>query len=222
MPAVGGVDLGDLDRATPVSKDWGFDRGTPVDRLYIESFLEQHSDDIAGRVLEVANSTYTRRFGGDRVTAADVLENEGIEGNDNATLVLDLVNTERAPASRYDCIVCTQTLHLVYDLRAALASLCKMLKPGGTLLLTVPTITQISRWDMDRHGDHWRMTSKALVRLVAEAFPGAATDLSVFGNVYAATAFLHGLAVEELDRTKLDLFDPDYEMLLAVRVRKAA
>ena len=222
VPAVGSVDLGSLDRVSPVSTDWGFDRGTPVDRLYIEGFLESRRADIQGYVLEVANNAYTMRFGGERVAHSDILENEGIEGNDAATLVLDLVNTDQAPENRYDCIICTQTLHLIYDLEAALASLHKMLKPGGTLLLTVPTITQISRWDMDRHGDHWRMTSKAVQRIVQGTFPDSDLDLRAHGNVYAATAFLHGLAVEELDRDKLDYVDPDYEMLITLRVRKSS
>ena len=48
-----------------LSRDFGFDRGTPIDRYYIESFLSTHASDIRGHVLEVADNTYTRRFGGD-------------------------------------------------------------------------------------------------------------------------------------------------------------
>lgn len=218
MPAIGNVDLGSLDRVTPVSRDWGFDRGTPVDRLYIEEFIADHQADVRGQVLEVADNTYTVRFGEDRVTQSDILHNA--PGNARATMVLDLVNTDEAPSDRFDCIICTQTLHLIYDLKSAIRSLHKMLKPGGVLLLTAPTITAISRWDMDRHGDHWRLTSVTIRRLFEEVFEGAELDLKIHGNVYAATAFLHGLAVEELDREKLAYFDPDYEMLIGLRVKK--
>src|SRR5450755_3790753 len=55
--------LGTLRRTTPLSDEHGFDRGTPVDRYYIEGFLEEHRQDIRGRVLEVRDSGYTDRFG---------------------------------------------------------------------------------------------------------------------------------------------------------------
>jgi SAM-dependent methyltransferase len=217
-PAVGTIDLGDLDRITPVSTDWGFDRGTPVDRLYIERFLDEFASDVQGRCLEVADNTYTLRFGGDRVTRSDVLHNT--EGRSQATLVLDLVETDNAPANLFDCIICTQTLHLIFDIGAAIKTLNKLLKPGGILLLTAPAITQISRYDMDRHGDHWRFTSATLRRLFDASGGWTAPETRTYGNVYAATAFLHGLAVEELDPGKLSHFDRDYEMLTGVRTTK--
>ena len=40
----------------PVSDHWGWDRGTPVDRYYIEQFLAEHAADVRGRVLEVKDS----------------------------------------------------------------------------------------------------------------------------------------------------------------------
>ena len=217
-PAVGSVNLGDLDRVTPVSSDWGFDRGTPVDRLYIEQFLEEFAGDVRGRCLEVADNKYTLKFGGDKVARSDVLHNS--EGRKQATLILDLAKTEEAPADLFDCIICTQTLHLIFDVEAAIASLNKLLKPGGVLLLTAPAITQISREDMDTHGDHWRFTSLTLRRLFNADSGWTETELRCYGNVYAATAFLHGLAVEELDIAKLSHFDPDYEMLIGVRTTR--
>ena len=217
-PAVGTVNLGDLDRVTPVSKNWGFDRGTPVDRLYIEQFLEAFSSDVQGRCLEVAENRYTLRFGGDRVTTSDILHNR--EGRAQATLVLDLVETDNAPENLFDCIVCTQTLHLIFDIGAAIRTLNKLLKPGGVLLLTAPAITQISRKDLKLHGDHWRLTSATLRRLFDASGGSTTPEIRTYGNVYAATAFLHGLAVEELDLDKLSHFDPDYEMLTGVRTEK--
>ena len=42
-----------LRRLAPVSDKWGHDRGTPVDRWYIERFLERQAGDIRGRVLSL-------------------------------------------------------------------------------------------------------------------------------------------------------------------------
>ncbi len=218
LPAIGQVDLGSLDRVTPVSNVWGFDRGRPADRYYIEGFLADYRTDVHGRVLEVADNTYTVQFGGDRVSHSDILHDA--PGHPRATLVADLSKVDQVPAARFDCVICTQTLHLIYDLSAAIQSLYKLLKPGAVLLLTVPGITAISREDMNRHGDYWRFTSAAVRKLFEARFDEADLRIKAYGNVYAATAFLHGLAVEELDQKKLDYFDRDYETLIAVRAEK--
>ena len=41
-----------------------------------------------------------------------------------------------------------------------------------------------------------------------------------YGNVFAATAFLQGLAVEEVDTSKLAPLDKSYQVIVAVRARK--
>ena len=69
IPEVGKVNFGDLQRLTPLSRAWSFDRGTPIDRYYVERFLAANAADVRGRVLEIGEDTYTRRFGGGRVSA---------------------------------------------------------------------------------------------------------------------------------------------------------
>ena len=217
-PAVGDVQLGDFERVTPVSDNWGFDRGTPVDRFYIESFISEFADDIRGRVLEIYDDVYTARFGGDRVSHRDILHNR--VGLDRATMVLDLTRTGDASGHIFDCIICTQTLQLIYEKHAAVQTLYKLLKPGGVVLLTVPGITQSPREGMGGYSDYWRFTSSSVRRLVAEVFGSDNVEVRSFGNVYSSVAFLHGLAVEELDKGKLSHSDSDYEMLIASRATK--
>jgi hypothetical protein len=52
--------------------------------------------------------------------------------------------------------------------------------------------------------------------LFEEAFSAGDVHADAFGNVLAATAFLHGLAAEELTPSELDYRDPDYEFLITV------
>src|SRR5690242_583275 len=67
------VDLGNLRSTEPISEVSGYDRGLPIDRYYIERFLNQNADLISGAVLEIGDDAYTRRFGGSRVTRSDVM-----------------------------------------------------------------------------------------------------------------------------------------------------
>jgi SAM-dependent methyltransferase len=218
-PRPGLVRFGSFRRFTPISQVFGFDRGLPIDRYYIEKFLSARAADIRGHVLEVGDATYTRKFGGDRVTKADVLH--AIAGNSDATIIADLTSAEEIPSDAFDCVVLTQTLQFIYDIRAAVRSLYRILKPGGVALATFPGISQISRYDMERWGDYWRFTTLSGKRLFSEFFNEENVAVNSYGNVLATIAFLHGLAAEELKQSELDYQDPDYEMLITVRALKS-
>ena len=217
-PPVGWVSFGGLRRMSPISRSYGFDRGLPIDRYYIERFLTAHASDIRGRVLEIADDSYTRKFGGGRVTQSDVLH--VVAGNPKATIIADLTCADHILSEAFDCAVVTQTLHLIYDIRAAIRTLRRILKPGGALLTTFPGIVHISRYDKDRWGDYWRFTTVSAQRLFEEVFPASHVTVETYGNLLSATALLHGLASEELRQEELDCCDPQYQVLLAVRAVK--
>jgi SAM-dependent methyltransferase len=217
-PPVGLVPLVNLRQMKPISRVWGFDRGLPVDRYYIEQFLSAHAADIQGHILEIKENLYTSRFGGDQVTKSDVLHPE--EGNPAATIVADLTCADHIPADTFNCIILTQTLHLIYDVRAALSTLYRILRPGGVLLTTVSGISKISREDMDRWGHHWSFTTRSAQRLFKEFFLETNVEVEAHGNVLVAIAFLHGLASQELRREELDQHDPDYQVLITIRAVK--
>jgi glycosyltransferase involved in cell wall biosynthesis/SAM-dependent methyltransferase len=218
-PGTQPVRFGTLRRLTPVSRKFGWDRGgLPVDRYYIERFLQQFAHDIAGRVLEARDDTYTRKFGGARVSRADVLHPTA--DNEKATIVADLTAADHLPGDSFDCIVLTQVLPFIPDVQAAIHTLHRLLRPGGVVLATMPGISQIVRYDMDRWGDYWRFTSLSARRLFECGFPAGAVQVETHGNVLVATAFLQGLSSRELRPEELDYRDPDYEVLITVRAVK--
>jgi glycosyltransferase involved in cell wall biosynthesis/peptidoglycan/xylan/chitin deacetylase (PgdA/CDA1 family)/SAM-dependent methyltransferase len=217
IPPVGKARFGDLRRLTPISSNWGLDRGRPIDRYYVEKFLAQHASTIRGRVLEIGDNSYTKAFGGDRVAISDVLH--VTEGNPMATIVGDLTRAGHIPSDSFDCIILTQTLQLIYDARAALQTLHRILKPDGVLLATFPGITQIAR-DEWAASWCWHFTTLSARRLFEEVFARSHVQIECYGNVLASTAFLYGLAVDELDKEELDYRDPDYELLITVKAVK--
>jgi SAM-dependent methyltransferase len=217
-PRPGSVRLGDLDRLQPISRSFGFDRGQPIDRYYIERFLAANSAAIRGRVLEIGDCEYTRRFGGAQVVRSDVLNL--LPGGAQTTIQADLAGGDAVPDGEFDCIIATQTLHLIHDVPAALRTLRRALRPGGVLLLTVPgTISQLAA-DQWREYWQWGFTRASLARLLHEVVADPDPLITQFGNVLACTAFLHGMAAAELSRTDLDHHDELYPLVIAARARR--
>ena len=208
-------------RVEPYRRALGSRRGTCIDRFYIESFLADNRNLIRGGVAEFESDIYTRRFGGDAVEHCDVIDLDA--RNPACTLTLDLEKTDAAPSERFDCIVCTQTLFLVPDYAAAIRTLHRMLKPGGTLLATVPGISPVIRGGLlaGVGEDVWRFTARSAEIAFGGIFGARQVEVRSYGNVLACTAFLHGIVQEELTTEELRFHDPDYELIIAIRAMKA-
>lgn len=208
--------LGTLRRLSPLSVRYGYDRGTPVDRYYIETFLEAHCQDIRGRVLEVKDSTYTDRYGVG-VAQKDILDIN--PANQNATLVTDLAQADGIPAGTFDCIILTQTLQVIYDFRGAVAHIHRILRPDGVMLLTVPSVSRIEP-RLGLNTDYWRFTAASCRLLFEEFFGPDHVTVTSYGNVLTAVAFLMGMAHEELSTRELDQQDDYFPIIIGVRAVK--
>ncbi len=217
LPDVGTVNAGDFNSLVPFSTQFGYDRGGPVDRYYIENFLKKEAEQIKGRCLEIGDNEYSLLFGGSKLTQSDILHID--ETNTKATFIGDLSNAPQLPDNAFDCIVLTQTLHLIYDFKAALATCYRILKPGGALLLTSPGITPIDHGEWKKTW-YWSFTDKALIKLTAEVFPGSIVEVETFGNVYVASAFLYGMGLTEIPVEKLDYSDPHFQVIITVKAIK--
>jgi SAM-dependent methyltransferase len=202
-------------RRGPVSRRWGFDRGLPIDRYFIESFLERSRADIRGRVLEVKDDGYTRRFGS-AVTSAEVLDIDPT--NTAATIIADLTDAPDIPDDSYDCVLLTQVLHWVYDIQSAVKECRRILKPGGTLLVTMPSLSRC-REQLD--GDFWRLMPAGAGRLFGDVFGPQNVTVAGHGNAVLGAAFFIGVATEEVSSRQLDRHDPYFPILVTIRAIKA-
>lgn len=208
--------MGTVRRTVPLSRYWGGDRGTPVDRYYIERFLREQQGSIQGRVLEVQDRKYALRYG-TGLTGTDVLDIDPT--NAKATIVADLAAADEVPSNGYDCFILTQTLQLIYDTRAAVTHSWRMLRPGGVLLATLPAVSRLA----SEAGvtDYWRFTAAACSVLFGEVFGPERVSVWTYGNVLACMAFLTGMAHEELSRRELEANDPAFPLVVAVRATKS-
>jgi len=204
-----------LFRTAPLSARWGADRGLPVDRYYIERFLDANRGAIRGSVLEIKQSLYTDRLGVE-VRERGVLDVD--PANERATIVADLTRADAIPDDSFDCFILTQTLQYVYDVRAAVRHAHRILRPGGVLLCTVPSVSRIEPGWLD--GEFWRFTRASCRRLFEESFGEGNVSVAACGNALASIAFLAGIAAEELRRRQLDESDEYFPLLLTVRAEK--
>jgi SAM-dependent methyltransferase len=205
-----------LHRTVPLSDEWGIDRGTPIDRHFIEAFLAANRQDIRGRVLEVKDGTYTQQFGS-AVVSCDVLDID--PSNPHATICADLAKASAIPADQFDCFILTQTLQYIYDVRAALTHAQRILRPGGVLLATVPAVVRID--SALAHTDYWRFTVPSCKAMFGSVFGAERSSVSAYGNFVTAMAFLRGAAAEELSVRSFDEQDDRFPVVIAARSVKS-
>jgi SAM-dependent methyltransferase len=191
------------------------DRGTPIDRYYIEHFLRQNRQAIHGDVVEVRDGRYTQMFGSD-IKHADIIDI--VAANRDATIVTDLAAADLIPTSTFDCFILTQTLQYIYDNRSALFHVHRILRPGGSVLATLPAGNRID--SRHRDSDLWRYTAASARALFAERFGSDEVLICTFGNVLTGVGFLMGMAAEEFSAQELESHDADFPVLISVRATR--
>jgi SAM-dependent methyltransferase len=218
MESLTGFDFGGLSSLSPITDDWGFARGQPIDRVYIERFLWQHRGEIRGHILEIGDNSYTIRFGEGRVEKSIIADIS--EHNAKATIVADLIDAPQISDGTFDCVILTQVLELIFDFDAALRTVSRILKPGGVALITVPGISQIGTDPTESEAWSWSFYSNTLRRVLARHFDPQNLIVESYGNVKTTIGFLVGLAQEDLTSDDFQHNDSRYPLVVAARAIK--
>lgn len=198
----------------PISTRYGFDRGKPVDRLFIEQFLEKNKQAIYGKCLEVVDNSYTVRFGGSRVTTSDVID---IFPTAKANICGDLRNLSGHIAdNEYDCLIVTQTFNVIDDYQSAISECRRILKPGGTLLVTMPTVSPA--WNLAIN--LWRFTPRSARYVFEKFFDANRIEVSALGNKIVTEAFWMGMAAEDMNSEELALQDETFPLIVGIKAVK--
>lgn len=200
----------------PISIKYGYDRGAPIDRVYIESFLEDNKDSIKGRCLEIHDTAYIKKFGGKKVAHSDALDID--TSNKQANIYGDLRNLkETINDNTYDCLVITHTINIIDDVDAAISECHRILKPGGILLLTIPGFIG-PVIDIDK--SFWRFNKNNTRYILKKKFDNNSIQTISYGNVLAGQAFLTGLSTEELSKSEISYNDPHFPIVIGAKAIK--
>ena len=202
-----------------IGNDYGFSRGTPVDRWYIHQFFVENAGLINGTCLEFGELTYIDKYGSN-VSKKVVFNYSKILHLQDESIDGDITNVAQLPDSEFDCIVCVNVLNFIYDIKSALLGLAKMLKNNGVVVLTVAgPVAHISRYDMARWGDFWRFTDKSISQLVNEA--GLLVEsVKIYGNPFSCVTQINGYCVEDIGVEALLPIHSDYQLVIGLIVRK--
>ena len=125
----------------PVSKTFGLDRGTPIDRFYIDYFIKNSDKYISGNVLEVDENSYTLKYASDNFNSSILKYSKSNLGLN--FLNGDLSDLSTLPENSFDCFICTQTFNFIFDYRSAIHGARYLLKDNGVLIATVAGLCQI-------------------------------------------------------------------------------
>lgn len=202
----------------PVSRQFGTERGKPVDRFYIECFLEENKEYIQGQILEIEDNSYTKKFGKDNVRKSMVMDvssrDKGITFNGN------LETGEGIRERIADCFILTQTLMYIFDLKSAAHNIGRILKHGGVALITCSGISQNSMRCMDHYGCYFNFNEAALRRIFEEEDSLRVVRTTSYGNVKTVSAHLNGLCREDLRQEDFEVDDRYYPLIVGAVVEK--
>ncbi|MEK7507170.1 MAG: methyltransferase domain-containing protein [Patescibacteria group bacterium] len=206
-----------LKKLTPLSHNFGSNRGEPIDRYYIEKFLLENSGFIKGVSLEVEDDIYTKKFGKENIVQSDILDIDF--NNPKAAIRGDLRNLKKMPDNKYDCIILTQVLQFIDDYDSAIKECYRILKSGGVLLATLPFISRIDG-RTGPAGDYWRFALASAKYIFEKHFSSSNIEIKSWGNVLSGLAFWVGMAQEELSQKELDYRAPDFPVIISIRATK--
>jgi SAM-dependent methyltransferase len=199
----------------PLSSKFGFDRGMPIDRYWIEDFLYKNSNLIKGHCLEIGDSSYTKMFGKRKVSKTDVLDID--IKNPKANIYGDIRNLKKLIEDEsYDCIILTHVLGLIDDPSKAVSEIYRILKKDGVVLATSacfsPTYKEAKNF--------WRILPEGANYIFGKYFGPENVEVTSYGNVLAGRAFWVGMSQEDLAKEDLRYNDSRFPCVTCALARK--
>ena len=201
-------------------------RGTPIVRYYWDRYLQKNRSAIRGVALEIGTTYTIRSYGGQSVDQADAIDL--FAHSPEVTVVADLSRADDIAADIYDCFVIQFTMHLIYDVEAALFHAVRILKPGGVLLVNFPCVDYYFPHGLDMGtGEplymYWWFTPIQVENILRRiGLHEADYSLEIYGNLFTRVAYQLNLPAEELTEKELDTYDAGHPLLICARVVKPA
>jgi len=139
-------------------------------------------------------------------------------GNSNATIVADLSKENKVTSNLFDCIICTYTLHLVYNFEKFVSELHRILKKSGNLFIAVPQIMTY----YPKYHEYWRFTEQGLYTLLSHYFNENEITMRSYGNSLTAAGELRGLTKIDFFKSEINKHDHRFAMVICAKAMKTS
>lgn len=183
----------------PIRGNMGNGIGKSMSRYYVEEFIQSHKSEISGDIVEIGRNVYRDTIPQENINSYLCLD---IEEYPDVDIVADVQHMPQVHDEIFDSVICTQVLEHVPNPFLAINELYRVLRPGGTLFLTVPFLNNLH---MKPH-DYWRFTEYSM-RLLLNSFASVRT--TSHGSTYYHILATMGLSSLEVD---MSLKNADSEM----------
>lgn len=204
-------------RVTPISPDFGYARGTPIDRVLIRRYLGSAPTSVVGIVHEVGESQFSPML-----FPRAVHHVVHVSPENETDLRVDFLEVPQDQIGLCEAIICTQVLNFIKEPLEALRGISSLLRPGGRCYMTVAGLAQVSRYDSARWGDYFRFMPQGFDHLLSQCDAIRVIHRNDLGNLFCAKCLMDGVVAEDVvEKRLLEVDDPLYPVVLgAVLERK--
>jgi len=209
---IGAIDFGDFKRKLPFCPQFGHFRGNPVDRYYLDRFIEQIRNEVKGVTLEIGGSKGNRELYGLTNTTSYLTMDLNGEGLD---IIGDAHDTQAVEEASLDTVLLFNVLEHCERPWVVVDNIYQWLKPRGQVFCMVPNAQRVHRVPQD----YWRILPDAMTSLFARF---GRRKLYVYGNPLTTLAAYYGIAAEELSREELDHYHENYPVANCIHAQKTA
>lgn len=203
----GSIDFGALSPGHPLCPFFGFLRGTPIDRHYLDAFVREFRSRIVGRTLEIGGTPETRTR--HRLTRVTRFLTVDADPASQANYVGDVHTSTLFPRARFDTILAFNVLEHCRDPGRVVRNVRAWLKPGGAFLCMVPNAQRIHQVPKD----YWRPLPDALEFLTREF---GERQFRMYGNLTTTIASLAGASFEDVPPSYFQWHDERYPVATCV------
>ena len=210
-PKINTIDWGDLKRRFPLCNLFGFTRGIPIDRYYLDKFISEIRPQVTGTVLEVGGLLQNRELY--QFSQATEYHTLDIAANPGVTQIGDVHDLAMFKPNSLDAVVIFNVLEHCHNPWIVVKNIYIWLKEGGKCFCMVPSAQRLH----DFPGDYWRPLPDGMQQLFQDF---RQRKLYVYGNPMTVIASFMGISAQELSHEELNDFHPDYPVTTCMVARK--
>ena len=211
VPSVHHLQWGDLRRRFPVDANYGFGRGTPIDRFYLDIFLRKIKKNVCGKILEIGADQ--KRLDLKKYKPGARFDSLDIEGKSKPTFTANAEVQSILKPRSYDSILAFNVLGHCRNPFSVTKNMHTWLRPGGIAFCAVSSSQRVGRCPEDC----WKIQPDGLRALFSNF---RKIQIISYGNLTTTIGALQGLAAEELSKEELLDHHPDYPVLSCVIAEK--